>query len=124
MICDEVKPNCLVRACCTEICWEVKNGMDSNYRMVKSAKEYAYGNMRKNEYCPVCHCNIFTYKYINHNSLALFINCVHCMTHYELFRYNNDWVMINVDNIPTKFNLHIVGKNKEMTLEEIFKYMK
>jgi len=91
--------------------------------MVNSAKEYAYGNMRKNEYCPVCHSNIFSYKYINQYSLALFINCKYCHTYYELFRYyNDDWKIYKAE-IANYYKPPIV-KIKERTLKEIFEYMK
>jgi len=120
MICDEVKPNCVVRACCTDRCWEANNAIENNLRMVKSAHAYAYGNMRKNEYCPVCHSNIFTYKYMSQFSLTLFIKCKYCNTRYELFKYDNGWVISNADTSIINESI----KLKEYTLEEIFKHMK
>jgi len=103
MICDEVKPNCIVRACCTETCWEAKNAMDSNLRMVKSAKEYAYGNMRKNEYCPVCHSHLFAYsitdRFENEVKLSkIDFYCMWCYIHIELMRTKTDWDIYNVRN--------------------------
>jgi len=123
MICDEVKPNCIVRTCCTKRCWEVNNVIKDNLKMVKSAHDYAYGNMRKNNYCPVCHSNIFSYKYINKYSLTLYINCRYCHAHYELMRYDNDW-RLSKTHIATQYHLHHHLNDKDRSLKEIFKYMK
>ena len=120
MICDEVKPNCIVKSCCTEKCWEVNNAIDSNLRMTKSAHAYAYGNMRKNEYCPVCHSKTFTYKYMSHYGLELFLNCIYCGSHFELLKLNN-WSIQNVN----RFDYHIQSLDgQQYNLEEIFKHMK
>jgi len=101
MICDEVKPNCIVKACCNETCWEAKNAMDSNLRMVKTAHVYAYGNMRKNEYCPVCHTHSFAYviSYRFENEIRpsrIDLNCMHCYVNIELARSSLDWIIYNV----------------------------
>jgi len=98
MICDEVKPNCIVKACCNETCWEAKNAMDSNLRMVKTAHAYAYGNMRKNEYCPVCHTHSFSYAITDRfenevKPSKVNLCCMNCNVYIELIRTNDDWLI-------------------------------
>lgn len=104
MICDEAVKDCLVKACCTEICWEVRNLMEGNQRMVKSARAYAYGNMRKNEYCPVCHTQYFTYQFKrfsdSENTIEkIYLVCNHCYAgiNLEIDKYaigGSDWRII------------------------------
>jgi hypothetical protein len=121
MICDEVKPNCIVKTCCSSRCWEVNNAIQDNFRMSESAKEYAYGNMRKNEYCPICHSKLFTYKYMSHYRLELFLNCIYCGGHFELVKHECDWLLENVN----RFDFRIQSLDRQhWTLEEIFEHMK
>lgn len=99
MICDEVVKDCLVKACCTEVCPEVKNLMENNQRMVKSAIDYAYGNMRKNEYCPVCHTQYFSYQLgpdppLTHTKVdKIYLVCRHCWAGINLVSTDdhNEW---------------------------------
>ena len=98
MICDEVKPNCLVIACCSERCVEVNNVIEDNQRMVKTSHEYAYGNMRKNEYCPVCHTQLFSYSISDRfenevKPSKVFLHCIYCHSNYELIRTKDDWLI-------------------------------
>lgn len=125
MICDEAVKDCIVKACCTEVCWKVRNLMEGNQRIVKNAKAYAYGNMRKNEYCPVCHTHYFTYQ-LGPAPLGedlvdkIYLVCAHCWAGINLDRYINDWRIIYA-HFPklSKMEPRSIGPIKK--LEDIFK---
>jgi hypothetical protein len=125
MICDEAVKDCLVKACCTEICWEVRNLMEGNQRMVKSARAYAYGNMRKNEYCPVCHTQYFSYQFRRFSDSKspiqkIYLVCDHCYAGINLVIDNHcgDW-KIDYSYFP---KLPTTSPSKDIKkLEDIFK---
>jgi len=118
MICDEVKPNCLVIACCSERCVEVNNVIEDNQRMVKTSHEYAYGNMRKNEYCPVCHTQLFSYSISDRfenevKPSKVVLHCIYCHSNYELIRTKDDWLIYDF-RIPKYFNTTLYNNIKPL----------
>ena len=59
-ICDEFNSNCLVRACCTELCEKVGTLVDS-YLNHELDYSWIFYELVNNERCPVCHREHFWY---------------------------------------------------------------
>lgn len=85
-ICDDFNNNCLVRACCSEICDKVKTLVDSylNYHM---DKDWLYDKLVNEETCPVCGKYIFWFsEYTSYDSTNIKVKlaCDFCYATYRI----------------------------------------
>ena len=88
-ICDEFNSNCLVRACCSELCSKVGTLVDSylNYHM---DKEWMFYKLIDNGECPVCHRTMFWFtKYTpaTNQGINIKMACDFCFATYRLTTY-------------------------------------
>jgi len=90
MICDELNPNCLVKSCCSKKCLEVESYINDMFKRLKNkgVYPYYYGNMIKNNYCPVCHSKDFIYRAEMYPGMRCEIQCQYCYANIDLIKYD------------------------------------
>jgi len=125
-ICDEFKSNCLVRACCSEMCSEVGTLIDSylNYHMDKA---WIFHELITNEKCPVCGKDKFWFTdNISYQYKDIKLACDFCLATYRLNTYKDGEDKIAPDKLIQAYQGTMNGQVDNLwsikQMKEYFKY--
>jgi len=112
MICDIFKPDCLVRACCSNFCDLIKNVIDDRYNSFDNNSNMY--ELFEYDCCPICGgLKLYTYDF--NPTLANHLN-VYCNLCGVVFYINLHSLVVNVINIHEE---HPYYMNRLMTFKDL-----